>query len=146
MNMEESLYYLCSLIEYMGRETKNKRKDVVFHLEDADIQKICGLSDVYHCEPIEKVANEFITSSKLPCGNFDNVGDCNFSVPSFWSVGRVYASLVSLIMERKNFALSVAVRAAFDSRVSDLISDFNGLFFCENPENIYLAWDTGIVE
>lgn len=146
MQLEDSLYYLCSLIEFIGRKTKNRRKDVVSYLGDKAIQKIFELSDVYHCEQIEKVADDFIASSHIPDGSFDNVGDCDYSVPNFWSIGRVYSSLVYRIMERKNLALVDAVRSAFDSKAGDLISDFNGLFFCENPDNIYITWDTGIVE
>ena len=53
-----NLFYICSLIEYISRKTKNYRYDVVKQL-DKDLQRIYNYSDVFHCEPIEKVADDF---------------------------------------------------------------------------------------
>ena len=58
MNSDNNLFYACSLIEYMGRATKNKRSDLVELLGD-DVKRIYSYADVFHCEPIEKVADSF---------------------------------------------------------------------------------------
>ena len=54
------LFYTCSLIEYIGRQMKRTRKEVVDCLTKERIQRIYEFADVFHCEPIEKVADEFI--------------------------------------------------------------------------------------
>ena len=42
-----NLFYICSLIEYISRKTKNYRYDVVKQL-DKDLQRIYNYSDVFH--------------------------------------------------------------------------------------------------
>ena len=57
---DNDLFFLCSLIEYIARKTKNTKKTVVEKLGKKNIQKIYDLADVYHSENIEKVSDEFI--------------------------------------------------------------------------------------
>ncbi|MFV0504468.1 MAG: hypothetical protein ACK5LT_10995 [Lachnospirales bacterium] len=57
---QNDLFYTCSLIEYIGRKTKNKGNFVVNKLGKENIEKIYNLADVYHCENIEYVSDEFI--------------------------------------------------------------------------------------
>ena len=54
------LFYICSLIEYIGRKTKQPRKKVADYLGRKHIHRIYEHADVFHCEPIEKVAEELI--------------------------------------------------------------------------------------
>lgn len=61
-------FFTCSLIEYIGRLTKNKRKDIIDYLGE-DVNRIYKYADVFHCEPIEKVADDFILRAKIPVGN-----------------------------------------------------------------------------
>lgn len=63
-----SLFYTCSLIEFISRQTKNDRKDVIEYLGE-DLERIYDYEDVFHCEPIEKVADDFILRAKIPVGN-----------------------------------------------------------------------------
>ena len=51
------LFYICSLIEYIGRKTKQPRKKVADYLGRKHIHRIYEHADVFHCEPIEKVKN-----------------------------------------------------------------------------------------
>ena len=55
-----ALFFTCSLIEYIARVTKNKRAAVVDYLGGDDVKRIYNYADVFHCEPIEKVADDFI--------------------------------------------------------------------------------------
>ncbi len=52
---QNDLFYTCSLIEYIGRMTKNPRRVVVEALGEKELKHIYDLADVYHCENIEKV-------------------------------------------------------------------------------------------
>ena len=69
-----NLFYTCSLIEYIGRQIKRKRYEVVDLLTKERIKRIYKYADILHCEPIEKVADEFITECSMNNGNYDNIG------------------------------------------------------------------------
>ena len=88
------LFYTCSLIEYIGRQVKQKRKQVVDWLTKDRIKRIYEYADVFHCEPIEKVAYEFITECNMNGGSFDNVQDCRYKIPDYWDIGEVYERLI----------------------------------------------------
>lgn len=60
MKNDSNLFYTCSLIEYIGRERKQRRSAVVNYLGKHTIKRIYNYADVFHCDPIEKVADEFI--------------------------------------------------------------------------------------
>ena len=70
-----NLFYTCSLIEYIGRQIKRKRYEVVDLLTKERIKRIYKYADILHCEPIEKVADEFITECSMNNGNYDNIHD-----------------------------------------------------------------------
>ena len=59
-----ALFYICSLIEFIARKTKNCRGFIVDCLGD-DIRRIYSHQDVFHCEPIEKVADDFIRRASI---------------------------------------------------------------------------------
>ena len=88
------LFYICSLIEYIGRKTKQPRKKVADYLGRKHIHRIYEHADVFHCEPIEKVAEELIEECNIPKGSFDNVGACRYTVPDYWDIGEVYERLI----------------------------------------------------
>ncbi len=89
----DALFYTCSLIEYIGRATKNSRKDVVRYIMP-DIRRIYSHADVFHCEPIEKVADDFITRNNVPTGTYDNVAKAKYEVPDYWDIGEVFSRLI----------------------------------------------------
>ena len=70
------LFFVCGLIDYIARKTKNKRTDIVNWLGKDWLQKIYDLADVYHCDNIDRVCEDFIEEAKIPDGIFDNVADC----------------------------------------------------------------------
>ena len=70
---ENDLFFLCSLIEYIGRKTKNYRSTVVNALGKKELQHIYDYADVYHCENIDKVTDELVEKHHIEEGYFDNV-------------------------------------------------------------------------
>ena len=72
---DNDLFYTCSLIDYIARKTKNKRADIVNWLGKDWLQKIYDLADVYHCENIDQVRDEFIKEARIKNGTFDNVAE-----------------------------------------------------------------------
>ena len=57
---QNDLFFLCSLIEYIGRQTKNERSVIVNALGRKGLEHYYELAEVYHCENIDKVTDEII--------------------------------------------------------------------------------------
>lgn len=124
---DNSLFYTCSLIEYIGREQKIERKEVLNQLGWETIEHIFNFSDVFHCEPIRKVANEYIEKCSIVSGQYDNVSDCKYTVPSYWDIGKVYSRLISDLFEEQEYVKGLW--QVYHSWISDLLSDYNTDFY-----------------
>ena len=135
MSEDNDLFYLCSLIEYIGRERKLRRADVVAALGEETLRRIYRHAGVVHCEPIAKVASDFIELRSLPTGDFDNVAACRYAVPGYWDIGAVYARLVEDVAAGADpIATLVEIYASW---MSDALSRFNSDLFYQ--PRAYLA-------
>lgn len=133
-NNDNALFYTCSLIEYIARATKNERGLVVNSMGD-DVERVYKFQDVFHCEPIEKVADDFIKRDNIPMGNFDNVKGCKYEVPDYWDIGEVFARLLSdCYAENEIFK---GIREVYNSWFSRKILNFNSDLYYQPRE--YLA-------
>ena len=94
MNNDSNLFYKCSLIEYMSRRKKLRRSETVQKLGIKAISRIYRYADVLHCEPIEKVADEYEQQYLLSSGGYDNIKDCRYTVPGYWTIGKVFRRLI----------------------------------------------------
>ena len=61
-----NLFFTCSLIEFIGRKMLLPRRSAVDALGKEAVERIYDYADIFHCEPIEKVAAEFIEEYKIP--------------------------------------------------------------------------------
>ncbi|MDO5425761.1 MAG: hypothetical protein Q4F41_18790 [Eubacteriales bacterium] len=134
------LFFTCSLIDYIARKTKNRRKDVVNALGPARIRKIYDLADVYHSDNIDRVSEDFIAEASIQEGDFDNVEACRYAIPSHWDIGKVYKRLVLGIMDAEKVSVEEAIRRAYNSFVSEKIDDYNSSFYYDAPQNILNAY------
>ena len=91
---KDDLFYVCSLIEFIGRKTKNKRKEVVNALGEQGIIKQLYDAQVNHCLSFEQVSEELIEKYQIPHGNFDTISDCKYKVPSFTAIGKLYSHMI----------------------------------------------------
>lgn len=143
---ENDLFFTCSLIDYIARKTKNKRADVVNVLGKNRIAKIYDLADVYHCDNIERVSDDFIEAAGITIGNFDNIAAAKYAVPSYWDIGKVYKRLVLGIAREKRLSIVDALFEAYNSFVSDKIDNYNSSFYYDAPQNILNAFLYGEIE
>lgn len=134
---DNNLFYTCGLIEYIARKTKNKRVDVVNKLGNDKIDKIYNLADIYHCDNIDTVSDEFIAESNIVSNEFDNVSACGFLVPSHWDIGKVYKRLIKMVSEDKQIYVIDALVEVYNSFISPKIDDYNSSFYYENPNFIF---------
>ncbi len=138
MNKNDSaLFFTCSLIEYIGRVQKLKRGEVVEKLGIDMLRRIYKYSDVLHCEPIEKTADEYITMLNIEKGNYDNVADCKYEVPDYWTIGEVYERLIEDVASENVVDTLIEV---YSSWINDSISNYNSDFFYQSREYIALCY------
>ena len=131
---DNALFFTCSLIEYIGRLTKNKRKDIIDYLGE-DVNRIYKYADVFHCEPIEKVADDFILRAKIPVGNYDVAEKAKYSVPDYWDIGEVFARLVEDLFD--DDTVITGIKTIFQSWLTERILNFNSDLYYQPRD--YLA-------
>ena len=140
------LFYVCSLIDYISRLTTNKRSSVVNALGKNKLEKIYDLADIYHSDNIDRVAEDFITSSNIGNGTFDNVSEAKYTIPSHWDIGKVYKRLIIGVSETKNISVIEALIEVYNSFISEKIDDYNSSFYYEVPQVILNSYLNGKVE
>ena len=134
---DNDLFFTCSLIDYIARKTKNTRKDIVNALGKQRVEKIYDLADVYHSDNIDRVIQDFIEEAGIREGNFDNVGDCGYAVPTHWDIGKVYKRLIKMAAEDENISIVDALFKVYNSFISPKIDDYNSSVYYENPSYIF---------
>ena len=134
---DNDLFYTCSLIDYISRKTKNVRSYVVNKLGKERLEKIYDLADVYHCDNIERVCDDFIDDAKIEQGNFDNVADCGYSIPTYWDIGKVYKRLIKRVAEYEKIDIISALEKVYNSFISPKIDDYNSSVYYEHPEYLF---------
>lgn len=136
-----ALFFTCSLIEFIGRKTRNKRQDVLDHLGNEDVARIYRYADVFHCEPIEKVADDFIQKGHIPFGTFDNIADCRYTVPDYWDIGEVFERLIEDTGEDSD--VIECIFSVYHSWITDHILNFNSDLFYQSRDYIAACYRAG---
>ena len=130
---DSALFYTCSLIEYIGRKQKQKRCDVAAYLGEKKLRRIYRYADVFHCEPIEKTAFEFISDCNIPVGEFDNIAACKYDVPDYWTIGEVYERLIE---DAGGTDPVQTLSEVYSSWIDRAISDYNSDFYYQPRDYI----------
>ena len=134
---ENDLFFTCSLIDYIARKTKNTRATVVEKLGRERLEKIYDLADVYHCDNIDRVSDDFIQEAGITTGTFDNVGECRYAIPTHWDIGKVYKRLIKQVAANEQIDVIDALMKVYRSFISPKIDDYNSSVYYENPSYIY---------
>jgi hypothetical protein len=145
MKNDSALFYTCSLIEYIGRRQMQKRSMVVKYLGMNTIKRIYNYADVFHCELIEKVADQFIEICKIPKDSYDNVGRCRYEVPDYWTIGEVYARLIEDVSENSERNIIEWIVEVYSSWIDDAISNYNTDFYYQPRDYLYECYKEGKV-
>jgi hypothetical protein len=140
---DNDLFFVCSLIEYIARKTLNHRDIVVTAIGKEGISHIYDLADVYHCENIDKITEEFIQNYNIPFGSFDNVAACQYHVPTHWDIGKVYKRLILDICTRQGKDLLDTLMEVYQSSISRDIENLNSSAYFENPGYLYESFVSG---
>ena len=136
----DSLFYTCSLVEFISRQTKNNRNDVINYL-GKDLERIYNYQDVFHCEPIEKVADDFINRNKIPIGEFDNVSNCKYNIPDYWEIGEVFERLIEDNYDEKD--VFEGIKEVYSSWLAEKILNFNSDLYYQSREYLRECYKSG---
>ena len=137
MKNNSALFYTCSLIEFIGRMQKQPRSAVVDFLGKDTLLRIYRFADVFHCEPIEKTADDFITLRQIPLGSFDNVAD-------YWTIGEVYERLIEDVVQGDDdLAVVDKLVEVYTSWIDAAISNYNSDFYYQSRDYIATCYREG---
>ena len=139
---DNDLFYTCSLIEFIGRKQKLKRSEVVGALGEDVVRRIYTHAGVLHCELIESTADEFITMCNVPEGSFDNVSECGYDVPDYWTIGEVYERLIEDVTDGDVVKTLFEV---YSSWIDSAISNYNSDFFYQSRDYLRECYRAGEV-
>lgn len=138
---KDNLFYVCSLIEYVARVTKNKRGVIVKALGESGVQKQLTDAEVNHCLSFEQVSDEMIEHYRIEQGDFDTISNCKYSVPNFQDIGKLYSMLIEACA-RAGEEIKELMKI-FTSFISDEISDFRTGVYYQNPSYLVCSYQEG---
>lgn len=135
------LFYVCSLIEYIGRITKNKRGAIIRYIGYEGIQKLLHDAEVNHCLSFEQVGDEIIEQYEIRDGDFDTITGCKYTVPGYIDIGRLYSIMIEDCVVDKDVISEMM--NLFQSFISDEISNFNTDLYYQNPSYLECSYQAG---
>lgn len=140
---ENDLFYTCSLIEYIARKTLNTKKDIINIIGKDSVARIYRLADVYHCENIDKVSDEYIEKFNIQKGNyhFDNY---KYRIPTYFEIGKVYERLIVMVNPDPKDYVDTTVEV-LTSWIIPKIDNYNSSMYYENPQYIYECYKEGYI-
>lgn len=139
---ENDLFFTCGLIEFIARLTKNTKNEVIKKLGKDNIKKIYELAEVYHCENIEKVANDFINDAQIDNGEYDYISKCKYRIPTYWEIAKVYKRLIIMVDGDKEKFIDTLMEV-LSSWIIEHIDNYNSSLYYENPDYIYECYVEG---
>ena len=142
---ENDLFFLCSLIEYIVRRTKNQRGLIVNALGKKELQHIYDYADVYHCENIDKVSDELIEKHQILEGHYDNIADARYAIPSHWDIGKVYQRLILDVAHATESDVIETLIVVYNSWITRKIDNYNSSMYYENPSYLFESFKEGAV-
>lgn len=138
---KNDFFYVCSLIEYIARQTKNKRGVIARTLGKRGIEKQLIDAEVNHCLSFEQVSDEMIEQYNIPMGDFDTITDCKYTIPSFLDIGKLYSIMIEDCAEPGKEVDELL--KIFSSFISDKISEFQTDIYYQNPSYLECSYKEG---
>ena len=139
--VKNDVFYVCTLIEYIGRYTNNHRGYVVEKMGKEGIRHQLEYASINHCLSIEQVGEEVIEDFHIEFGTFDTISTCKYKVPSVTDIGKLYQRLVIDIQVNETW--EDAIYKVFHSFLSDEVSDFNSNVYYSSPDYLKCSYLEG---
>lgn len=138
---KDDLFYVCTLIEYIGRKTNNSRGLIVQKLEEKGIRKQLYDAEVNHCLSFEQVSDEIVEQYHITNGTFDTISKCKYSIPTVTAIGKLYSRLIEQCAKPEKEIEELM--KVFQSFISDQISDFRTDLYYQNPSYLKCSYEEG---
>lgn len=138
---KNDFFYVCLLIEYIARQTKNRRRVVTRALGKEGIEKQLYDAEVNHCLSFEQVSDEVIEQYQIPKGDFDTITECKYTIPGFMDIGKLYCIMIEDCAEPGKEVDELL--KIFNSFISDEISDFQTDVYYQNPSYLECSYEAG---
>ena len=138
---KNDLFYVCSLIEYISRETRNRRGDIVKKIGQEGIEKLLHDAEMNHCLSFEEVSDEVITHFQIQSGEFEPEKGSPYTIPDVQDIGKLYAIMIEdLACPGKEIEELMKV---FSSFIRDAISNFRSDLYYQNPDYLECCYREG---
>lgn len=138
---KNDLFYVCSLVEYIARKTKNKRGAIVGAIGIDGIRKQLFDAEINHCLSFEQVGDEVIEQYGIRNGTFDTIKSSKYSIPDYQDIGKLYCIMIEDCAEEGKEAEELL--RIFSSFISDEISDFQTDLYYQNPDYLECSYRAG---
>lgn len=102
------------------------------------IEKLLYDAEVNHCLSFEQVSDEVIQYYKITSGEFDIISNCQYSVPSFLDIGKLYSIMIE-DCAKPGEELAELIKI-FSSFISDEISNFDSDVYYQNPDYLECSY------
>lgn len=129
------------MIEYIARQTKNKRGVIINMLGKEGVEKQLYDAEVNHCLSFEQVSDEIVEKYKISDGDFDTITECKYTIPSFLDIGKLYSIMIEDCAEPGKEVDELM--KIFSSFISDKISDFKSDVYYQNPSYLECSYEAG---
>lgn len=138
---KNDFFYVCSLIEFTARETKNRRGVIVKALGKEGIEKQLYDAEVNHCLSFEQVCDEIVERYQIQKGDFDTITGCKYTVPSYLDIGKLYSIMIE-DCAKPGEEVDELIQI-FTSFISDKISNFQSDVYYQNPSYLECSYRAG---
>lgn len=140
---KNDLIYVCSLIEYIARATKNKVSDIVKMLGKEEIERQLYLAGVNHSLSFKQVADEIIEELHITQGQYDSVSECIYDIPSYIASGKDYQRLIEDVKREKS--LVDTLYDVMTSFITEDISNYNSSLYYSSREYLKVCYEAGMI-
>ena len=136
------LFFVCSMIEKVSRESKQKQSFVINKIGKENINRLYRYADVFHCENPDKISYELIENNNVEIGNYDKISRCKYKIPTYWEIGEIYARLI--INVNKEDIIDTLFEV-YNSWIEEIMDNYNSSFYYESPEYHLACYEDGKV-
>lgn len=143
MESQESndLYFTCSLIEFMGRKTSNKRSHITKKIGIEGLTWIYENAQVLHCENMDAVCDEIVNDYGIEKGDYYHLTG---KFPRVFGLGRTYSYLIKNLIDLSDTQkLMDKTYEVMTSWLVDLITEFDSDLYQQNPSYIKACYEEG---
>lgn len=142
---ENDLYFLCYMIERLGRKLHQHNQYVVNKIEKKEWLRLISLANVLHSENPLKLEDEWIEDYHLEKGNFDITAvDLNLvdEIPAPTQMGKVYMRLILATMQPGEDYIDGMIRV-YNDEICEIIDNYNSSAYYEPSYVITRAYNMG---